>query len=258
MSSLIAFLLYLFLLNEPISALVNGVGQLQAGLAAVVRLREVHDLPIERGAAQPEARPLMVGIRGLGRVQHVWFRYHAGDDGPWVHRGLSFDLPAGGMTAIVGPSGAGKTTVFALLERFYEPQSGTVSVDGRDVAAWPLPELRAAIGHVDQEAEILAGTLRDNLCLAAPGASDDELAAVVTLTRLDGLLDRLPDGLDTPVGHRGVTLSGGERQRLAIARALLRHPRLLLLDEATSQLDAVNELALRTWSRRSRSPPPSW
>jgi ABC-type multidrug transport system fused ATPase/permease subunit len=98
---------------------------------------------------------------------------------------------------------------------------------------------------VDQEAEILAGTLRDNLCLAAPGASDGELTAVVTLTRLNSLLDRLPDGLDTPVGHRGVTLSGGERQRLAIARALLRHPRLLLLDEATSQLDAVNELALR-------------
>jgi ABC-type multidrug transport system fused ATPase/permease subunit len=102
-----------------------------------------------------------------------------------------------------------------------------------------------AIGHVDQEAEILDGTLRDNLYLAAPEASDAELDAVITLTRLDDLLDRLPEGLDTPVGHRGVTLSGGERQRLAIARALLRRPRLLLLDEATSQLDAVNELALR-------------
>ena len=245
-SSLIAFLLYLFLLSEPISALVNGVGQLQAGLAAVVRLREVQDLPVERGAARPAARrepgpasPVSVAF------SKVWFRYTAGDDGPWVHRGLSFELPAGGMTAIVGPSGAGKTTVFALLERFYEPQSGAVSVDGEDVAAWPLPELRAVIGHVDQEAEVLAGTLRENLCLAAPGASTDELDAVLTLTRLDSLLDRLPGGLDTPVGHRGVTLSGGERQRLAIARALLRHPRLLLLDEATSQLDAVNERALR-------------
>jgi ABC-type multidrug transport system fused ATPase/permease subunit len=245
-SSLIAFLLYLFLLSEPISALVNGVGQLQAGLAAVVRLREVHDLPIERGAAQPEARqPSWSAVPASVTFNDVWFRYRSDDDSAWVHRGLSFDLPAGGVTAIVGPSGTGKTTVFALLERFYEPQSGTVSVDGRDVVAWPLPELRAAIGHVDQEAEILAGTLRDNLCLAAPGASDGELTAVVTLTRLNSLLDRLPDGLDTPVGHRGVTLSGGERQRLAIARALLRHPRLLLLDEATSQLDAVNELALR-------------
>ena len=175
----------------------------------------------------------------------MWFRYRSGEDSPWVHRDLSFALPAGGLTAVVGPSGTGKSTLFALLERFYEPQSGTVSVDGRDVRRWPLPALRAAIGHVDQEAEILDGTLRDNLRLAAPEASDADMDAVITLTRLDDLLDRLPEGLDTPVGHRGVALSGGERQRLAIARALLRRPRLLLLDEATSQLDAVNELALR-------------
>jgi ABC-type multidrug transport system fused ATPase/permease subunit len=245
-SSLIAFLLYLFLLSEPITALVNGVSQLQAGLAAVVRLREVQELPVERGAARPDARRRSWPADPASVVfDEVWFRYRSDDDSPWVHRGVSFELPAGGMTAVVGPSGTGKTTLFALLERFYEPQSGAVSVDGRDVRDWPLAELRAAIGHVDQEAEILAGSLRENLCLAAPGAGDDELSAVLTLTRLDGLLDRLPDGLDTPVGHRGVTLSGGERQRLAIARALLRRPRLLLLDEATSQLDAVNELALR-------------
>jgi ABC-type multidrug transport system fused ATPase/permease subunit len=245
-SSLIAFLLYLFLLSEPITALVNGVGQLQAGLAAVVRLREVQALPVEPKPARPQSpRPSWSAAPASVAFHQVWFRYGTGDDAPWVHRGLSFELPAGGMTAIVGPSGTGKTTLFALLEHFYEAQSGTVAVDGRDVRSWSLPELRAAIGHVDQESEILAGTLRDNLRLAAPGAAEDELDAVLILTRLDGLLDRLPDGLDTPVGHRGVTLSGGERQRLAIARALLRRPRLLLLDEATSQLDAVNELALR-------------
>jgi ABC-type multidrug transport system fused ATPase/permease subunit len=149
------------------------------------------------------------------------------------------------MTAIVGPSGAGKSTIFALLERYYEPQSGTVAVDGRDVRRWPLPELRAAIGYVEQDAPILAGTLRDNLRLATPEATENDLRAVVTLTRLDDLLDRLPHGLDTPIGHRGTTLSGGEQQRIAIARAVLRRPRILLLDEATSQLDAVNELALR-------------
>jgi ATP-binding cassette subfamily B protein len=245
-SSLIAFLLYLLLLSEPITTLVNGVGQLQAGLAAILRLREVQALPVEPNPARPQPTgPAWSTVPASVACREVWFRYGAGDDSPWVHRGLSFELPAGGMTAVVGPSGTGKTTLFALLEHFYEPQSGTVAVDGRDVRDWPLPDLRTAIGHVDQEAEILAGTLRDNLCLAAPGASDDELDAVLTLTRLDGLVDRLPDGLDTAVGHRGVTLSGGERQRLAIARALLRRPRLLLLDEATSQLDAINEQALR-------------
>jgi ABC-type multidrug transport system fused ATPase/permease subunit len=245
-SSLIAFLLYLFLLSEPISELVNGASQLQAGLAAVVRLRDVQELPTELKASQPEApRPSPSAEPASVAFAAVWFRYRSGDDSPWVHRDLTFELAGGGLTAIVGPSGAGKTTLFALLERFYEPQSGSVSVAGRDVRAWALPELRAAIGHVDQDAEILAGTLRDNLYLAAPGASDRELDGVLTLTRLDDLLDRLPDGLETPVGQRGVTLSGGERQRLAIARALLRRPRLLLLDEATSQLDAINELALR-------------
>ena len=245
-SPLIAFLLYLLLLSDPITTLVNGVGQLQAGLAAVLRLREVQALPVEPEAAQPRPTgPAWPAVPAPVACHEVWFRYGTGGDSPWVHRGLSFELPAGGMTAVVGPSGTGKTTLFALLERFYEPQSGTVALDGRDVRDWPLPDLRAAIGHVDQEAEVLAGTLRDNLCLAAPGATDDEMDAVITLTRLDDLLDRLPGGLDTAVGHRGVTLSGGERQRLAIARALLRRPRLLLLDEATSQLDAVNEQALR-------------
>jgi ATP-binding cassette subfamily B protein len=162
-----------------------------------------------------------------------------------VHRDLTFELPPGGMTAIVGPSGTGKSTIFALLERYYEPQSGTIAVDRRDIRDWPLSELRAAIGYVEQDAPILAGTLRENLCLATPDATEDDLRGVLTLTRLDDLLESLPQGLDTPIGHRGTTLSGGERQRIAIARALLRRSRVLLLDEVTSQLDAVNELALR-------------
>ena len=153
-SSLIAFLLYLLLLSEPITALVNGVSQLQAGLAAVARLREVQALPVEPKPARPQPRsPAWSAVPPSVACHEVWLRYGTGDDSPWVHRGLSFELPAGGMTAIVGPSGTGKTTLFALLERFYEPQSGTVAVDGRDVRDWPLPELRAAIGHVDQEAD---------------------------------------------------------------------------------------------------------
>ena len=246
-SSLIAFLLYLFLLSDPISTLVNGATQLQAGLAAVVRMRELQELPTEPPAAEgtsvaaPPSGPGPASVAFAG----VWFRYRSPEDSSWVHRGLSFELPPGGMTAIVGPSGTGKSTIFALLERYYEPLSGTIAVDGRDIRDWPLPELRAAIGYVEQDAPILAGTLRENLSLAAPGASEEDLRAALTLTGLDDLLEQLPSELDTPVGHRGTTLSGGQRQRIAIARALLRRPRILLLDEATSQLDAVNEAALR-------------
>jgi ATP-binding cassette subfamily B protein len=245
-SSLIAFLLYLFLLTDPISSLVNGIAQLQAGLAAVVRLRELEELPSEPTTqdAAP-SRPSAGPGPAAAAFTDVWFRYPQLREGPWVHRGLTFELPPGGLTAIVGASGTGKSTIFALLERYYEPQSGSITLDGRDLRDWPLGELRASLGYVEQDAPILAGTLRENLCLAAPDASDADLRAVVTLTRLDGLLDRLRGGLDTPVGHRGTTLSGGERQRIAVARAVLRRPRALLLDEATSQLDAVNELSLR-------------
>jgi ABC-type multidrug transport system fused ATPase/permease subunit len=247
-SSLIAFLLYLFLLTDPISSLVNGVTQLQAGLAAVVRMRELQELPTEPAAGRgrtPHPSSYSGPAPASVAFTEVWFRYRSPQDSPWVHRDLTFELPPGGMTALVGPSGAGKSTVFALLERYYEPQSGTITVDGRDIRNWPLPELRAAIAYVEQDAPVLAGTLRENLSMATPDATDDDLRAVFTLTRLDDLLERLPHGLDTPIGHRGTTLSGGEQQRIAVARALLRRPRVLLLDEATSALDAVNELALR-------------
>jgi ABC-type multidrug transport system fused ATPase/permease subunit len=246
-SSLIAFLLYLFLLSDPITALVTGAAQLQAGLAAVMRMREVQELPTEQaatdapgnGRSTSPSRPASVAFTD------VWFRYDHSDDSAWVHRGLTFEIPPGGTTAIVGPSGTGKSTVFALLERFYEPSSGTIALDGQDITTWSLPELRAAIGYVEQDAPILAGTLRENLCQAAPDATDDQVRAALAVTRLDDLLASRPEGLHAPVGHRGTTLSGGEQQRIAIARALLRRPRLLLLDEATSQLDAVNELAMR-------------
>ncbi|MEV4801141.1 ABC transporter ATP-binding protein [Nonomuraea sp. NPDC049421] len=238
-SSLIAFLLYLFYLVPPIGQLVQGGVQLQQGLAALRRIKEVEDLPAEPAGVVPseDARPIGVQFRD------VVFRY--GEDRPVVHDGVTFEVPPGGLTALVGPSGAGKSTVFALLERFYEHQGGQILVDGRDIRDWPLGELRAALGYVEQDAPVLAGTLRENLLFAAQDATEEELRAAIARTRLDDLVARLPDGLETPVGHRGVLLSGGERQRVAIARALLRKPRLLLLDEATSQLDAVNELRLR-------------
>lgn len=240
-STLVAFLLFLFYLIDPVSRLVEGVSQYQVGSAAIARIVRAERLETEdvTESASPAER------HGPAAVvfDDVTFRYR--DALPYVHHGVSFDIPGPGMTAFVGPSGAGKTTVFGLLERFYDATGGRVLVDGRDVREWPLAELRSVIGYVEQDAPVLAGTLRENLLFGAPGATDDEIRDVLVRARLDTLVDRLPEGLETLVGHRGSQLSGGERQRVAIARALLRTPRLLLLDEATSQLDAVNELALR-------------
>jgi ABC-type multidrug transport system fused ATPase/permease subunit len=237
---LIAFLLYLFYVSDPIAGIASGAAQLQAGIAAVRRLDEVdrltveHDDPVTAAAA---------GNGPLVRFDEVSFRYR--DDAQMVLEGVTFEIPERGLLALVGPSGAGKTTLFALLERFYDPVEGSIAFAGRDLRAWPRAELRAAIAYVEQEAPVLAGTVRDNLLYAAPEAAEEELRAVIATTRLEAFVAALPDGLDTVVGARGTTLSGGERQRVAIARALLRSPRLLLLDEASSQLDAVNEAALR-------------
>ncbi|MBC7274209.1 MAG: ABC transporter ATP-binding protein, partial [Streptomyces sp.] len=240
--TLVAFLLYVFYLMAPIQQVVGAITQYQTGAAALTRIQEALALPAEDRAPAaplpaPETAPAALAFHD------VRFRY--ADDLPYVHHGVSFAVPPRGMTAFVGPSGAGKTTVFSLIERFYDPGSGVITLDGRDVAEWELARLRSSIGYVEQDAPVLSGSLRDNLLLGNPDTDDDALARVVKTTRLDGLVARLPDGLDTLVGHRGTRLSGGERQRVAIARALLRRPRLLLLDEATSQLDAVNEAALR-------------
>ncbi|MEO7235565.1 MAG: ABC transporter ATP-binding protein, partial [Lapillicoccus sp.] len=240
--TLVAFLLYVFFLIAPVNQVAGAVTQYHVGAAAVSRIQEAEALPVE-----PVSPPFDLPPPGSPPVsvafERVVFRY---DDAlPVVHDGVTFSVPPGGMTAFVGPSGAGKTTVLSLIERFYEPESGRVLVDGLDVRDWPVGELRAAIGYVEQDAPVLSGTLRDNIVFGAPRASEDDVQQVLRTTRLVAMVAALPDGLETTVGHRGMKLSGGEKQRVAIGRALLRHPRLLLLDEATSQLDAVNESALR-------------
>jgi ABC-type multidrug transport system fused ATPase/permease subunit len=244
--TLVAFLLYIIYLMGPLNQVTSAITQYQIGAAAATRIGEAERLPAEplelagaapAGGQDGEARALSV------EFDEVRFGYRAGQ--PAAHHGVSFRLPAGGMTAFVGPSGAGKTTVFSLIERFYEPDSGRVLVDGVSVSDWPLAALRAAIGYVEQDAPVLSGTLRENLLFGAPQTKDEQLDEALRITRLSDLIARLPDGLETLVGHRGQRLSGGERQRVAIARALLRRPRLLLLDEVTSQLDAINEAALR-------------
>ncbi|MFJ4561564.1 ABC transporter ATP-binding protein [Streptomyces massasporeus] len=240
--TLVAFLLYVFYLMSPIQQVVGAITQYQTGAAALTRIEEALRLPAEPAA---EAAPLPSPGAEPAALAFDDVRFCYADDLPPVHHGVTFTVPAQGMTAFVGPSGAGKTTVFSLIERFYDPESGVITLDGRNLDDWELPRLRAAIGYVEQDAPVLSGSLRDNLLLGNPEADEDALARVLKTTRLDGLVSRLPGGLDTLVGHRGTKLSGGERQRVAIARALLRRPRLLLLDEATSQLDAVNEAALR-------------
>ncbi|WP_026122831.1 ABC transporter ATP-binding protein [Nocardiopsis halotolerans] len=241
-SSLIAFLLLLFYLMEPISTLTQSATELQTGLAAVRRVDEVADL--DREDTSPGTAPAgSPGNPASVVFDDVVFRYHP--DLPTVHHGVSFEASGSGLTALVGPSGAGKTTVFSLVERFYDATSGSVRLDGTDVCEWPLAALRAQIGYVEQDAPVLDGTLRENLLMAAPEATGEELEETVRRARLSDLVSRLPEGLDSAIGHRGVTISGGERQRVAIARALLRRPRLLLMDEATSQLDAANEGALK-------------
>ncbi|MFD6939304.1 ABC transporter ATP-binding protein [Streptomyces goshikiensis] len=251
MSALVAFLFYVLFIGPLLTQLAGSAGLVQRGSAAALRIHEIECLAIEpladadaEPSAEPAAAPAAVRAAPLAlELRGVRFGYPGRDT--TVLDGLSLDVPAGGLTALVGPSGAGKSTVFALLERFYEPTSGRILLDGRDVRDWPLTGLRATIGYVEQDAPVLSGTLRDNLLRSAPRASPEELRTVLALTRLDGLVERLPAGLDTELGHRGTALSGGQRQRVAIARALLRRPRLLLLDEATSQLDAENERALR-------------
>ncbi|WP_327153291.1 ABC transporter ATP-binding protein [Streptomyces tubercidicus] len=163
-----------------------------------------------------------------------------------VLNGVSFTVPHHGQVALVGRSGAGKSTIFALVARFHEPDSGTLLFDGRPAAELSRGACRARIAVVDQNTHVVHGSLRDNITYAAPDAGDAEVRRVVELARLDGVVRRLPGGLSGVLGERGNTLSAGERQRVALARALLARPALLLLDEPTSHLDAINETALTT------------
>jgi ATP-binding cassette subfamily B protein len=251
-AELVAFILYLFLLVIPLSRTIHAWTQLQTGLGALARIQEIlalspegdeapehapvaQALPVPRRPAPGDAAPLL-------ELDDVAFSYA---DGPEVLRGVSLTVPAGSRVALVGPSGAGKSTILALVEGFYPVSGGVIRWAGTDVRELPRAALRAQLGYVEQEAPVLAGTIRDNLLLTRPEATDPELWAVLADVGLTDLVRRSPRGLDVLVGDEGVLLSGGERQRLAIARSLLARPALLLLDEPTASLDARNEQLLR-------------
>ena len=190
----------------------------------------------------------VTGAGPVGGARSLAGAGHVADDTPrdrTVLHGVSFSAPKGQRTALVGPSGAGKSTILALIERFYDPSAGIIRLGGIDLRALDREALRAQIGYVEQDAPVLAGTLRENLKLGAPDASDADCIRVLADVNLTEVLERNALGLDAPVGESGVMLSGGERQRLAIARTLLAAPPILLLDESTSSLDGRNEQMLR-------------
>ncbi|WP_233489308.1 ABC transporter ATP-binding protein [Blastococcus sp. TF02-09] len=242
-ASLVAFILYLFLLVMPLGHAISAWTQLQTGLGALGRIQEIlilepeHDDRPERpaGTAPRPGAPLL-------ELDDASFAY---PDGTPVLRGVSFEVAAGSRVALVGPSGAGKSTILALIEGFYPVSGGALRWAGTDVRELPRAALRARLGYVEQEAPVLAGSVRDNLLLTRPDATDPELWAVLADVGLTEVVRRSPRGLDVLVGDEGVLLSGGERQRLAIARSLLARPELLLLDEPTASLDARNEGLLR-------------
>ncbi len=235
---LIAFLMLTIFVAGSVGSFVGLYSQFQEALGASKRifdlLDEHSDLPM---AEQPTT---LATIRGQVRFERMSFNYGDRGDTPVLHN-INLDAQPGEVTALVGPSGAGKTTLVTLLPRFYDPTEGRILLDGQDLRELDLNNLRQAIGIVPQETQLFSGSIAENILYGRPDASDEDVIAAARAANAHDFISSFPDGYDTLVGERGVKLSGGQRQRVAIARAILKDPRILILDEATSALDNESE-----------------
>ncbi len=235
--SLVAFLLYLFQIIVPMATFARFFTELQKAKGATERIIGILALPLEEPAKQTA-----IDITGKTlSVENISFSY---DQGEPVLRDVSFKAQPGEMIAFAGPSGGGKTTVFGLLERFYEPSSGEIFIGDIPIRDISIASWRSQIGYVSQESAMMGGTIRENLTYGLPNAEEIETEELWRVTRMayaEEFIREFPDGLDTEVGERGIKLSGGQRQRIAIARAFLRDPKVLMMDEATASLDSQSE-----------------
>ena len=236
-TDLVTFLLYIGVFTEPIKTLVDFTEQFQNGYSGFERFREIMDIEPDIEDA-PDARELKEA-KGHITFENVSFKYH--DSKETVLNHVSLDVPAGSYTALVGPSGAGKTTLCSLIPRFYDVTAGRVCVDGKNVRKLTMKSLRGQIGMVQQDVYLFTGTIFENIAYGKPGATREEVVAAAKNANAHEFIMQFPNGYDTDIGQRGIKLSGGQKQRLSIARVFLKNPPILIFDEATSALDNESE-----------------